>query len=242
MTSKKIHIEIWSDIMCPYCYIGKKFFEKALEAFPYSHEVKIRYKAFQLAPQLPDKGNGYSVMDYLLKTCHLPKNEVEDMMQRLEKLSQQADIRFNLQNAIAANTYDAHRLVKLAATIGKEADVMHALYQAYYEDAQDYSDSKRLIEIGEKQGLPKQRIEEVLYSDEFGDSVRADQSEAHQYGFDTVPTFLFNKRITVIGSHPVQTYTKALQRAYDKALHPTTDTDKEQFKGMACSIDGICEI
>ena len=118
---EKMKIEVWTDIMCPYCYIGKIHYEKALSQFEHADKVELEWKAFQLSPDLPDKGNGYPVEEYLTRTAGYEEENVNKMFDGIKVLADNAGVTFNLPNAIAANTRDAHRLIKFAAEKGKDS-------------------------------------------------------------------------------------------------------------------------
>ena len=236
-------VEVWTDIMCPYCYIGKIHYEQAMQQFAHADEVELVIKSFRLNPDLPGKGNGYSVVDYLLKTAGLPENKLKQMFAYIEQQAKNAGVRFNLPNAFAANTLDAHRLVKLAARRNLSSNVLSLLSKAYFEDAQDYSDIKILTEIGVKAGLDATEIARLFAGDDFIAEVEQDVQEAHQLGIDTVPTFLFERKQAIIGSEPVQVFLDTLNQAYESWKKAnTTLGNMEVKKGKSCNADGTCEI
>lgn len=240
----KMKIEVWTDIMCPYCYIGKLHYEKALEQFEFKDQIELEWKAFLLNPDLPNKGKGMPVMDYLHNTVGVSEEDTKKMNEQIAQLAKENGIESNLENAVAANTLDAHRLIKLAATKGVDSKVMQLLSKAYFEEAKDYSDHAILIEIGISAGLDKKEIEKLLASDDYAYEVKQDIQEANNLGFDTVPTFLFNRKHALVGSQPVGAFIKTLQKAYLKwkkqDLKQTEAVDVTQ--GKFCSIDGTCDI
>ncbi len=241
----KMKIEVWSDIMCPYCYIGKLNYEKALEQFQYKDQVEIEWKAFQLNPDLPGKGKGIPVMDYLHNTAGLPEENVKKMNDQIATLAKECGVTSNLENAIAANSLDAHRLVKLAATKRLDSEVMFLLSKAYFEEAKDYSDPKVLKEIGVSAGLDKNEVENLLSNDDYAYEVKQDIQEAGNLGFDTVPTFLFNRKHALVGSQPSGAFLKTLQTAFfkwQKQDLPQMEESLDVTKGRSCAADGTCEI
>lgn len=240
MAKTTIHVEVWSDIMCPYCYIGKKFFEKALTEFHDKIELSVTWKAFQLNQSLPVKGNGFSVKKYLKDILGLPDRELEASFEQMKQLADEAGVTFNLPNAIAANTRDAHRLIKLAAEKGDADKAVTLLEKAYFEDAKDYSDYNVLIEIGHEAGLTKSEIVNMLNSNQFSDEVDADINEAHQLGIDTVPTFLFNRKYAVIGSQPTEAFVQTLEKLSKE--NPSANDSIETKRGKSCSADGVCSL
>lgn len=239
----KMKIEVWSDIMCPYCYIGKLHYEKALEQFEYKEQIELEWKAFLLNPDLPGKGKGIPVMDYLHKTMGLPKEDINKMNKQIAELAKENKVKSNLENAIAANSLDAHRLVKLAATKGVDTEVMQLLSKAYFEDAKDYSNYTVLTEIGAEAGLSKKEVENLLHNDDYAYEVKQDIQEANNLGFDTVPTFLFNRKHALVGSQPAGAFLKTLQKAFLKWKKQDRNQNEnvDVTHGKSCSVDGTCD-
>jgi protein disulfide-isomerase len=229
--------------MCPYCYIGKIHYEKALQQFDHADEVELEWKAFQLNNELPDKGNGYPVKEYLVNSVGYPEEGIESMFSNIRKLAEHAGVPFNLPNSVAANTRDAHRLIKLAATKGLDSVVVGKLGKAYFEEAKDYSDWELLVSIGKEAGLEEEEVRRMLESDDFTYEITQDMQEAANLGFDTVPTFLMDRRQAIIGSEPVDLFVKVLNKAYDDWKNRTEKEKELEFTiGKSCSADGTCEI
>lgn len=244
MNPEKMKIEVWTDIMCPYCYIGKLNYEKAIAQFEHKDQVELEWKAFQLNPTLADKGNGLPVMEYLQNYARFTEENIKQMFEQIEILARECGVTSNLKNSIAANSLDAHRLVKLAATKKLDSEVMLLLSKAYFEEAKDYSDHNILKEIGKSAGLDEKGVEELLNNDMYAYEVKQDIQEAGNLGFDTVPTFLFNRKHALVGSQPVGAFIKTLQKAFfqwqeqDLKINDRLDVTV----GKSCSADGTCEI
>src|SRR5690554_2779437 len=184
---QKMKIEVWTDIMCPYCYIGKIHYEKALQQFEHADEIELEWKAFQLGPNLPDKGNGYPVREYLTQTAGYPEENINKMFEGIKSLADNAGVIFNLPNAVAANTRDAHRLIKFAAKEGKDSFVLQKLSKAYFEEAKDYSDLELLVSIGKEAGLDETAMRETCNGDKYLDEIKQDIQEAGKFSMYTVP-------------------------------------------------------
>jgi len=243
LTQKKMKVEVWTDIMCPYCYIGKIHYEKALKQFAHADEVELEWKAFQLNPNLPDRGRGYPAKEYMVNIVGYPEEAIEKMFANIRKLADNVGVPFNLPNSIVANTRDAHRLIKLAATKGLDSVVVGKLGKAYFEEAKDYSDWELLVSIGCESGLDENEIRRMLESDDFKYEITQDIQEAANLGFDTVPTFLIDRRQAIIGSEPVDLFVKVLNKAYDDWKNRTEkEKELEITLGKSCSADGTCEI
>ena len=243
MAQDKMKVEVWTDIMCPYCYLGKIHYEKALRQFKHADEIELVWKAFQLNPDLPDKGNGYPVKEYLVNSAGYPEEGIKSMFDNLKKLADEAGVEYNLPNAIAANTHDAHRLIKLASKTGMDSAVLMKLSKAYFEEAKDYSDWDLLVSIGKEVGLDEDEILAMLESDDYSYEIKQDIQEAGNLGFDTVPTFLMDGRQAIVGSEPVELFLEVLNKAYNGWKSRNTEEVKlEITKGQSCSIDGTCDI
>lgn len=239
MGKNKITVEVWTDIMCPYCHIGKIYFERALRKFDYAQDVELHIKAFQLNPALPGNGQGYPVTGYLMQTAGYSPEAMRQMFAGLEKIAADAGVPFNLPNAVAANTRDAHRLIKLAAQKGLDSHVASMLGKAYFEDAKDYSDHRFLLQTGVDAGLDADEVRQMLSGNQFVHEVEQDIAEAERLGIDTVPTFLFNRSQAVIGSESEEVFLQALNNAYEVCGFSDGITKR---KGRSCSADGVCEI
>ncbi|SFS74984.1 protein disulfide-isomerase [Porphyromonadaceae bacterium NLAE-zl-C104] len=238
-------IEVWTDIMCPYCHIGKIHYEKALRQFDHADEVILEWKAYQLNPNLPDKGKGIPVKQYLTDMAGYSEENVDNMFAGIRRLADGAGIPFALPNAIAANTRDAHRLIKLAAEKKLDSVVLGKLSKAYFEEAKDYSDWELLVSIGKEAGLEEEEIRRMLDSSDYLYEIKQDMQEAANLGFDTVPTFLMDRRQAIIGSEPVDLFVKVLNKAYSDWKNRTEKeaaSVPEVTKGKSCNADGMCEI
>ena len=243
MSEQKMKVEVWTDIMCPYCYIGKIHYEKALQQFEHADEVELEWKAFQLNPELPGKGKGYPVSEYLTMTAGLSQEKVDQMFAGVKKLADDVGVGFNLPGAIAANTGDAHRLIKLAATKDVESEVLRHLSKAYFEEAKDYSDHDLLVSIGMDAGLEEQAIRSMLDSEDYLYEIKQDVQEMANLGFDTVPTFLMDRRQAIVGSEPVNLFLSVLKKAHNNWKN-RTEKEKEMTvtRGKSCTADGVCDI
>ncbi|MFA6887254.1 MAG: DsbA family oxidoreductase [Fermentimonas sp.] len=243
MSTQKMKVEVWTDIMCPYCYIGKIHYEKALQQFDHADEVELEWKAFQLNPDLPDNGKGIPVSEYLTQQVGYHEEGIKSMYDSLRILSEEAGVVFNLPNAVAANTRDAHRLIKMAANKGMDTFVLGKLSKAYFEEGKDYSNRDLLVSIGKEAGFEEEEIITMLNSDEYKYEIKQDMQEAGNLGFDTVPTFLMDRRQAIVGSEPVQLFLDVLNKAYKAWKERNKEVSKpEVLKGKSCSIDGTCDI
>jgi len=229
-------VEIWSDVVCPWCYIGKRRFERALEAFP--HEVEVVFRSFELDPAAPVR-SGETVTASLARK-YGGAERVAAMQEHVRRQAADEGLVFRLDETPHANTVDAHRLLHLALDeygLEVQARVKEALMSAYFEDARDVSDPAVLREVAMAAGLESGRIEAVLTGDEYADDVRADVAAAAAYGANGVPFFVFEGRYAVSGAQPAEVFGRALEQVWE-ATRPSPVTVVAGAAGDVCGPDG----
>lgn len=228
-------VEIWSDIICPFCYIGKRRFEQALEAFEGKDSVKIVWRSFQLDPSIKHVP-GQSVHDYLAKAKGFSPADARRMNDHVTAQAAGVGLAYDLDRAVLANTLDAHRLLHLAKEKGVQGAVKERLLKAYFTEGRHIGDLETLVAIGQAEGLSGDDIRQALQSEAFTADVRQDQYEAQQVGARGVPYFVFNDKYAVSGAQDPGVFSRVLQ----------TLQAEEQPKGTggqeaaSCSADGTC--
>lgn len=233
-------IEIWSDFVCPFCYIGKRRLEMALEQFPNRDQVKIEFKSFELDPNAP-KYSDKHINEALAAKYGM---SVEDARRTNEGLKQQAatvGLTFNFDNMKPTNTFDAHRLAKFAKTVGKEAELTEKLLAAYFTESKNVGDHETLLDIAEAAGLDRQEALNVLQDEKaFANDVRIDQAIAQQYGIRGVPFFIINQKYAISGAQPTETFVGALQKVWEEEnTKPILqDLSAEGGEGAVCTDEG----
>lgn len=230
-------IEIWSDVMCPFCYIGKNNFEKALEKLPFKDEVEVEWKSFQLDPTLnPDEIK--TTFEYFKEKKGFPEAQAKQMIGQVSQMGKDAGIEFNFEKVLITNTFSAHKLLHLAKKY-KLADKMEeALFIAHFIDGKNVGDTDTLISIATSLGLDENEAKTVLASEEFNNDVRNDISEAGKHGISGVPFFILNGKYSVSGAQPVDFFANALQQTYNETVSPLKNlSDGEN----SCGTDG-CSI
>lgn len=232
-------IEIWSDIACPFCYIGKRKLEEALAGFSQKEHVDIEFKSYQLDPNAPL----YSGQDFY-KNMAVKFGSVEQAKQMTANITEQAklvglDFRFDTMKP--TNTFDAHRITKYAKEHGKDALISEKLLQANFTDSKDVGDIETLAEIAEEVGLNKEESLAVLQDKQaYAKEVYADIEEAKQFGITGVPYFIFNRKYAISGAQPAETFAQALNKVWEEEKPNTTfeslATNNES--DAACGADG----
>lgn len=203
-------IEIWSDIMCPFCYIGKRHLEAALKAFP-DEQVEIEWKSFQLDPTIvpqPDK----NVYEYLAERKGMSVEESKQMHAGVVARAAEVGLDYRFEKAVISNSFDAHRLIQLAKTKQLGDAMEETFFKAYFTDGKDLNDKDTLMELCVGIGLNALDVKEVLEDEaQFSNAVRNDISEAQQIGVRGVPFFVFDRKYAVSGAQPIAHFEETIQ-------------------------------
>jgi predicted DsbA family dithiol-disulfide isomerase len=231
-----VKVEIYSDIACPWCYIGKARFERALTAFPGAGEVEVSYRPYQLDPNAPSKAVSlYEYTDRRFGPGMRPKHEQVSTMAARDGLD------FHLDQALAVNTFTAHRLLWLAEHeygTGVQAQLKTALLAAYFSHGRDVSDLATLVELAGGVGMATERVREFLTGDEGVAEVRGELADAVALGVSAVPTFVFEGKYAVQGAQEASTFLQVLEQV---AAESTQVEPGTSAAGEACA-DGACEV
>ncbi|GAA2154509.1 DsbA family oxidoreductase [Actinomadura napierensis] len=214
-----MRVEIWSDVICPWCYIGKRQFERALDGFAHRDRVEVAYRAFQLDPSYPS-GKTEDVADMLAGKYGMTRDQAVEMNRQMEERAAGVGLEYHLDGGQVGNTADAHRLVRLAGEQGGQGvqdAVVEALYKAHFTDGRSIFDRDSLVSVAAEAGLDPEAARATLASSEFTDEVDADQREAQRLGATGVPFFVVDRRYGVSGAQPAEAFTQVLDRAWADA-------------------------
>ena len=204
-------IEIWSDIMCPFCYIGKRHLEKALETFPGKDEVEIEWKSFQLDPTIPmDLGKETSVYDYLAARKGISMEQVKLMHERVSEMAKAVGLHYDFDKAKVANSLQSHHLIQYAKDQGKGDAIEERLFQAYFMEGKNLALEEALIACGTSIGLEKEGILAALNDENYAYRVKQDIQEGENLGVRGVPFFVFDRKYGISGAEPIEVFTKTL--------------------------------
>lgn len=208
-----MRIDIWSDIVCPYCSIGKVRFEKALAAFPHRDEVEVAWHSFELdrhaEPVLTE-----TLPEMIASKYGVSPEQAEAQHVALEQAAAEEGLAFAWREARPGNTHDAHRLTHLAADRGLQAEAIDRLMRAYFSEGEAIGDRDTLVRLGAEIGLPEDDVRAMLESDEYGNHVRSDQATAKMIGIEGVPFFVLDRKFGVSGAQPVEVFSQALEQAW----------------------------
>ena len=208
-----MHIDIWSDVVCPWCYLGKRRLEKALASFEGRGDVTIAHRSFQLDPTRP-KGETTSRRTMLMSKYRLTEDRVREMDHNMETMAAAEGLEYHLtEKGQSGNTLDAHRLVHLAASHDREDQMLERLYKAYFTEQRSVFDVESLVSLAVEEGLDATEVREALESDRYVDAVRRDLEEARMLGVTGVPFFVIDGRYGISGAQATEVFTRALAMA-----------------------------
>jgi len=216
-------IEIWSDVVCPWCYIGKRNLEVALTGFAHADQVQIEWRSYELDPRTPLRVE-LSMDEVLSRKYGMTHEEATAANQRMTELAATVGLEYHLDKVQIGNTFDAHRLIHLAAHEGRGGAMKERLLRAYFTEGLPISDRATLAELAAEVGLDPGRVAEVLDGDEYAEEVRADEARAMELGSTGVPFFVFDERLGVPGAQPPDVLLRLLNRAWDTSAGATAGT------------------
>ncbi len=205
-------VEIWSDVMCPFCYIGKRKFESALEKFEQRDSVQVTWRSFQLDPAVRFK-QGQTLYQYLAERKGLTLEASRRMHERLTAAAAEVGLRYDFDAAVVANSFDAHRLTHLARERGAQERIEERLFAAYFTEGRNIGDHDTLGSLGAEAGLDPAEVREMLTGTRFAGEVRKEAREAESLGADGVPFFVFNRVFAISGAQPAELFLEALEKA-----------------------------
>jgi predicted DsbA family dithiol-disulfide isomerase len=208
-----VRIDVWSDIVCPWCYIGKRRFERALAAFPHSDAVEVVYRSFQLDPLSPP-GTIRSHRDNLMAKYGLSEAQADAAQIKMEQTAALDGLEFHLVGGVTGNTFDAHRLLHLATERAIQDDVLERLFRAHFTEQRSIFDHGSLVTLAAEAGLDEDDVTRVLAEGTYADAVSADNEQARAYGASGVPFFVIDNRYGVSGAQPTDVFAEALARAW----------------------------
>ncbi|WP_020403530.1 DsbA family oxidoreductase [Gracilimonas tropica] len=203
-------IDIWSDVVCPFCYIGKRHLEQALEELS-DLEVEINWRSFELDPNAPTQSD-LDIYDTLAKKYGRDRNWAKEMNANMVEMASAAGLNYDMDAVKPTNSFNAHQLLHLAKSHGKQDEMKEALLSAYFVEGKHVGDSEQLIEIAENVGIDSHEAKEVLTKNLYSNQVMKDVEEAHRIGVQGVPFFYINEKYGLSGAQPVSVFIDALKQ------------------------------
>jgi predicted DsbA family dithiol-disulfide isomerase len=245
---KKLRIDVWSDIACPWCHVGKRRLEAALAAFPHRDHVEVVWRAFELDPSAPRALAAPPSTSYAARLARKYGTSVaraEGMVASMTTIASRDGLDFRFDRVRPGNTFDAHRLLHFALDRGRQDALKERLFTAYLSEGEAMSDHETLVRLAVEAGLDADEARATLASDAYAREVRADESLASRLGITGVPFFVFGGRLAVSGAQPVELFEEALARGWED--HAREDEPEpaaanqdygEHGEGAACGPDG----
>jgi len=208
-----VRVEVWSDLVCPWCYIGKRRLERALAELPDVQPIDIVHRSFQLNPAAP-KGTTSSRREYLMAKYGWSPAQAAKIDADMEQRAASDGLEYHLTaGGLTGNTFDAHRLVHLARSRGRQDETVERFFQAYFTDQRSLFDKESLEMLAVDAGLDADEARRVLEGDDYAQAVNADLREAHALGVSGVPFFVFNRRVALSGAQPIEVFADAISQS-----------------------------
>ena len=230
-------VDIWSDVRCPFCYIGKRKFETALNAFPHKENVEVLWHSFELDPSLVTNPE-VNAIDHIAEIKGISHEQAEGMHRHVTQVAKEIGLDFDFEKNVVANSFNAHRLIQFAKTKGLANEVEEALFKAHFTEGKNIDDKEILVKTSVAIGLDENETREMLASDDFSTEVKQDEKQAQNFGINGVPFFILNNKYAVSGAQSPDVFLQALDQAwkeFEKEKQPLIVTE-----GESCAADGNC--
>lgn len=237
----KMKIAVWSDMMCPFCYIGKRHFEAALREFADSMHVTLEWHSFQLDPDIPrNPVQGQTTAQYLSERKGISAEQVAQMNANVTAMAAAAGLTYHLDKTVLANSFDAHRLLQLAKTKGLGDAAEEQMFHAHFTEGKNLGDHPTLLQLGIAIGIEEQAVQQVLKSNAFADAVEQDIQDAARIGVRGVPFFVFNDKYAISGAQAPAAFLETLRKSFAEWRKDNPETVLEVSEGSACTPAGKC--
>jgi predicted DsbA family dithiol-disulfide isomerase len=232
-----LKIQIWSDVMCPYCYIGKRRIENAIAQFGHQDAIEVEWKSFQLDANFVASPED-NIYVHLAEKYRKDKDWAVEMVENMTQNAKNSGLDFHFDKAILANSHNAHRLLHLAKKHQLGNELKELLFKAYMTDGKDVNDLATLSALGQEVGMDKDLVEGVLNSDAYTQEVQNDIALAQQIGVQGVPFFVFDNKYAVSGAQHVETFVKTLEKVWEEGSFGPKLTLLNTEEGDSCGIEG----
>jgi len=211
-----MEVEIWADVVCPWCYLGKRRFEQALASFEHRDKVQVTYRSFELDPTAPP-GVTSPTVELLAEKYAMTAVQAEQAQRQMEQRAAADGLTFRMSGLRSGSTRDAHRLLQLAKATGRQEQLMERLQRAYFTEQDSIFDHESLTRLAVEAGLDRDGVAEVLTGDQYADHVDTDEAMARAIGATGVPLFVIDRRYGISGAQPAEVITDVLERAWAEA-------------------------
>ena len=233
----KLKVQIWSDIMCPFCYIGKRRIEEALQNFEHKEAVEIEWKSYQLDASFIASPED-NMVEHLAEKYRKDNDWAQNMLDNMTQNAKTAGLDFHFEKAVLANSFNAHRLLHLAKKYDLANDLEELLFKAYLTEGKNVNDLDTLSKLGIEVGLDSEEIAQVLNSDTYGADVKKDQEESNTIGVQGVPFFVLDNKYAISGAQPATAFLETLEKVWEEGKFESKVTLLNTTDGDSCGIDG----
>lgn len=233
-------IEIWSDIMCPFCYIGKRNFEAALEQFADKDKIEVEWKSFQLDPTIPEVAKE-SQEDYLVKRKGMSKEQVQGMLANVTQMAKQVGLEYHLDKSVMVNSQKAHQLIQFAKTKNLGDQIEERLFKAFFTEGKNIADIETLTQLGVDVGLEKDELQAAFTDDQYRYQMSQDIQEGQQLGVRGVPFFVFDRKYGISGAQPSEAFLDTLSKSFTEWKAANPEVKLQMSQGQSCDTQGNCE-
>ena len=237
---KAMVIEIWSDIMCPFCYIGKRRLESALQSFTQADKIQIVWKSFLLNPDMvtdPSKNS----LEYLSENKGWSMAQTRQITQQVVAMAKEVGLEYDMENTVVANAKRAHQVLQLAKSLGKGDAMKERFLKAYFTEGRNIDDTDTLIELAGNVGISKEMVQSALASREFAPKVEQDVHESQVLGIRGVPFFVFDRKYAISGAQPSSVFEQTLDKAWSEFAERNSQSLQTLADGAACDVSGSCD-
>ena len=232
-------VDVWSDIMCPFCYIGKRRLEGALKQFDHGSEIEVEWHSFQLDPAMKPQP-GKSMYQYLAERKGQSLDWSVKVHRQMTENAKADGLEYNFDKAVIANSFDAHRVIHLAKRKGLGDAAKERIFRAYFTEGKDISDAATLEQLGSDAGLTAAEVRSMLESNDLTDSVNADIEQAQQLGINGVPFFVLDNKYAISGAQPAEVFLSGLKQAWGEYATDRADDGPAYGDGAVCTPGGDC--
>lgn len=230
-------VEIWSDVVCPFCYIGKTKFETALNQFSERSNIEIEWKSYQLMPDLTTQLDK-NIDQILAETKGFSLEQAKQMNAQAAFMGKQVGLEYNFDKAIVTNTFRAHQFLHFAKAHGKQNEAEGLIFKSYFTDGRNVDDMATLIELGESIGLDTNALKIVLENETYANDVESEINEARQIGIRSVPFFVFNRKYAVSGAQEPQVFLEVLEKSFAEWHKDNPSVTLKVSDGVVCDPQG----
>ncbi|MDX5337733.1 MAG: DsbA family oxidoreductase [Cyclobacteriaceae bacterium] len=233
-------IEIWSDVVCPFCYIGKRKLEKALEKFPFKEQIQVEWKSYQLNPDQQTNPN-LNTLEHLAQSKGWSMDQTRQITSQVVEMAKAEGLDFDFEKAVVANTKRAHQMIHLAKELNLQDEMKERLLRAYFSEGKNVDDLDTLVSLGKELGLEENKIKLTLESNSLESAVDQDIYESRLIGVRGVPFFVLDRKFGISGAQPDEVFEGTLEKAWtefaknNSVLEITPGTD-----GGSCDLEGNC--